>query len=443
MTRMCRAQFELGDIAEADIICKGRFQPSSSDPETDLDESVTGSNTHNAKGRFNWLNSRLSILPWRLPAWINFSYSRLRVGQQPQRDRHPSPFEPQKEKGSTLAEPCEVRASEQFSPQEGSSNVTKSAPGQAYPPNNPEKKDLRVLNIGLDKLDCNIIVPHPPPAPWDDQAVLDLPYDNPFYTRIIDNVLWLPRNPACVLDLDDTVDMKTSITVEASAGKLGTWLGLGETVSSTPLSQNIPNTPPVEQIARSPAIPGLPEVDGTENIDLPPIIAQRVQAKESGVEQTLRTRKSAVYPRRLSSADKSSITNPASLRIQRPQTPERPTIASYRSFSDSRPRSASVVSAPLASPPDTVERIGSDQELGTRPDAHAQAELVANTSRLSLAPPKLSRTPNVSAAHAIFHEVVQEERQALWNRLEEETAEANQSKNTKSWLTSWMFKKSK
>jgi hypothetical protein len=89
-----------------------------------------------------------------------------------------------------------------------------------------------------------------------------------------------------------------------------------------------------------------------------------------------------------------------------------------------------------------MEQVLADQESGIRPDAHAQAEFVAaNTSRVSLGLPKSSRTPNVSAAHAIFHEVVQEERQALWNRLEEETAEAKQSKSTKSWLTSWMFRK--
>ena len=233
--------------------------------------------------------------------------------------------------------------------------------------------------------------------------------------------------------------MKISITVEASVGQLGTWLGLGETVSpiSTPSPPEQTTTSPVMQCSL-----GLPEVDGTESIDLPPIIAQRVQAKEGGVEQVLRGRKSTIYPRRPSTGDKNS-SNPMSVRIQRPQTAERPMLPSYRSFSDStsnRPRSS--LSALQLPPMDTVDRVRPDQELGIRPDAHAQAEFVAaNTSRISLKPPNLSRTPNVSAAQAIFHEVVQEERQALWDRLEEETAEAKQSKSTKSWLTSWMFRK--
>ena len=436
MTRMCRAQFELDDIAEADIVCQRRFRPSSSEPMTDPDKR--GSNIHDTNGIVNQLDSKPSALDWRLPAWINFSYSIPR--SWPQR-RHPNPFGPQQENDLSLSvsQPCEVNVPERLSPQEGPSSVTAYAPDKGYPWNVPEaKRDLRVLNISLDKSDSDTIVPHPPPAPWDDQAVLDLPYDNPFYTRTIDNVLWLPRNPTSVLDLDDTVDMKISITVEASVGRLGTWLGLGETMSPT-------TTPsPPEQITKSPVMQcslGLPEVDGTENIDLPPIIAQRVQAKESGVEQALGTRKSTIYPRRPSTGDKNG-SNPMSVRIQRPQTAERPMLPSYRSFSDStsnRPRS---LSALQVRPSDTVEPVCLDQELGIRPDAHAQAEFVAaNTSRISLKPPNLSRSQNVSAAHAIFHEVVQEERQALWDRLEEETAEAKQSKSTKSWLTSWMFRK--
>ena len=445
---MCRAQFELDDIAEADIICQRRFRPSSSEPETDLDESVKGSNIHEADGVFNRPDSKSSVLNWRLPAWINFSYSMPRRGP---RHRHPNPFGPQQEKTLSLSvsQPCEVRVSERLSPQEGPSCITKYAPDEGYPWNVPEaRRDPRVLNISLDKSDSDTIVPHPPPAPWDDQAVIDLPYDNPFYTRTIDNVLWLPRNPTSVLDLDDTVDMKISITVDASVGRLGTWLGLGETASPTKLSPIITHTPsPSEQTTRSPVVPHpleLPEVDGTENIDLPPIIAQRVQAKEGGVEQTLGTRKSTIYPRRPSTGDKNN-SNLMTLRIQRPQCADRPMLPSYRSFSDTtnnRPRSSSLLSALQVPPSDTTERVCPDQGHGIRPDAHAQAEFVAaNTSRISLGPPKLSRTPNVSAAHAIFHEVVQEERQALWDRLEEETAEAKQSKSTKSWLTSWMFRK--
>ena len=438
---MCRAQFELDDIAEADIVCQRRFRPPSSEPETYPDKSVPGSIIHDADDIVNRLHSKPTVLHWKLPAWITFSYSIPRRGPGSQ-GRHPNPFGPQREKDLSLSisQPREVHVPECFLPQEGPSSVTTYAPDKGCPWNVPEaKRDLGVLNINLDKSASDIIVPHPPPAPWDDQAVIDLPYDNPFYTRTIDNVLWLPRNPTSVLDLDDTVDMKISITVEASVGRIGTWLGLAETFSPASLT---PTHSPPEQIAMSPVMQcsvGLPEVDGTESIDLPPVIAQRVQAKEGGVEQVLRARKSTIYPRRPSTGDK----NGSNSTFVRPQTAERPMLPSYRSFSDStsnRPRSSS--SALQLPPSGTAERVCQDQELGIRPDAHAQAEFVAaNASRISLKPPNLSRTANVSAAHAIFHEVVQEERQALWDRLEEETAEAKHSQSTKSWLTSWMFRK--
>ena len=196
MTRMCRAQFELDDIAEADIVCQRRFRPSSSEPKADPDESLTGSNIHGGNDIVR-LDSRRSVLDWRLPAWINFSYTIPRRGLGPQ-GRHPDAFVPQQEKDSSLfvSQPSEFHVPERLSPQEGPSNVTASTPDKGYPWNDPEaKRSPRILNISIDKSDSDTIVPHPPPAPWDDQAVIDLPYDNPFYTRTIDNVLWLPRNP--------------------------------------------------------------------------------------------------------------------------------------------------------------------------------------------------------------------------------------------------------
>ena len=66
MTRMCRAQLELDDIAEADIVCQRRFRPSSSEPETDPDKTITGSNIHDANGIVNRLDSKPSVLDWRL-----------------------------------------------------------------------------------------------------------------------------------------------------------------------------------------------------------------------------------------------------------------------------------------------------------------------------------------------------------------------------------------
>jgi hypothetical protein len=319
------------------------------------------------------------------------------------------------------------------------------------PVSNP-KNDPAIMNTNMNTLSMTgPVVRHPPPLPWDDQATIDLPYDNPFYTRTIDNVLWLPRNPAGILDLDDTVDLKVAIPVEVAAGRLGTWLGLAEAESPDEQYDSTPNAATSEYIPKSPGIPHtpLPEVDGTEEIDLPLVIAKRVQAKEPDVENTVRPRKSSLFLRKASGDKGSGSMGPSSPSLSMPRRPtvtERPTLTSFRSFaaevSPTRARSSSTLQIPHS----TIARARSqtDQEFDVRPDAHAQADFVAanhSGSRVSLNVPKLSRTQNVSAAQAIFHEVLEEERQALQDRLEEETAEATKSQSTKSWLTSWMFRR--
>ncbi|KAF8158103.1 hypothetical protein B0H34DRAFT_441453 [Crassisporium funariophilum] len=459
MTRMCRAQFELDDIAEAEILCHGHRRESTSAP--DVEDEPISAISHEGNGLIKDTRPRSSILTWRIPAWVNFSYSSMHQRKQRPQYRHPNPFGPHIDKEGSPSQPP--------SPQEGPSSTTKLRPDEGYPWNEPlsqVKNQPAIMNANLDTLQISgPVVSHPPPIPWDDQDTMDLPYDNPYYTRTIDNVLWLPRNPAGVLDLDDTVDLKTSLTVEVSAGRLGTWLGVNETASPDELS-NLSQTPsppdqtPMTTGILSPSIlspgimsPGmphsaLPEVDGTEEIDLPLVIAKRVQNREPGVEQTIRTRKSSIFPRKFSGNDGrpgSAGTMSSSVR-QRSTTVDRPPLLhSYRSFTEHSPnraRSTSIMSTLQLPPGSAMERSRSDQEFGVRPDAHAQAEFVAanSTSRISLGLPKLVRSQNVSAAHAIFHEVLEEERQALRDRLEAETAEAAQSQSTKSWLTSWMFR---
>jgi len=457
MTRMCRAQYEHDDVVEAEIICHGRRRDPTDPQDPEAQELINGVQD-NVPHRNTSQPPRMSVLTWRLPAWVNFSYSTMNQrGHRPQH-RRPNPFGPHKDKDLTEAVQVRPRGEEVHKPEEKAEQTTvndiKITP-DGYPWNMPvsnPKNDPAIMNTNINSLSITgPVVRHPPPMLWDDQCTIDLPYDNPFYTRTIDNVLWLPRNPAGILDLDDTVDLKVAIPVELAAGRLGTWLGLGETESPAEQVDSTPGAAPSEYTPNSPGIPHmpLPEVDGTEEIDLPLVIAKRVQAKEPDVESTLRPRKSSLFLRKVS-GDKSntgpSSPLPLSMR-RRPTVTERPHLPSFRSFSaegpsPTRARSSSTLQIPhsaIAGP-----RSPTDQELGVRPDAHAQADFVAanrSGSRVSLTGPKLSRGQNVSAAQAIFHEVLEEERQALHDRLEEETAEATKSQSTKSWLTSWMFRK--
>ncbi|KIM43405.1 hypothetical protein M413DRAFT_69962 [Hebeloma cylindrosporum] len=462
MTRMCRAQYEHDDVIEADIICNGRRRDPTEAQDPEAQELIEGAQGNVPRNNVA-PSPRASVFTWRLPAWVNFSYSTMNQrGHRPQH-RRPNPFGPHKDKD--LTEPVQIRprVQEAHKPEkraeETAVNEIKITP-DGYPWNMPvsphPKNDPAILNTNIDTLSMTgPVVRHPPPLPWDDQGTIDLPYDNPFYTRTIDNVLWLPRNPAGILDLDDTVDLKVAIPVDATAGRLGTWLGLGETESPDEQYDSTPDAASADYIPKSPGIPHtpLPEVDGTEEIDLPLVIAKRVQAKD-GVENTLRSRKSSLFIRK-ASGDKGGSVGPSSplplSMRRRPTVTERPNLASFRSFSaegpsPNRARSSSTLQIPR---PTTARSrsSGADQELGVRPDAHAQADFVAanqSGSRVSLNVnvPKMSRTQNVSAAQAIFHEVLEEERQALHDRLEEETAEATKSQSTKSWLTSWMFRRS-
>ncbi|KAF9077786.1 hypothetical protein BDP27DRAFT_1311677 [Rhodocollybia butyracea] len=217
-----------------------------------------------------------------------------------------------------------------------------------------------------------------------------LPYDNPFYTRAISNVLWLPRDPCGTLDLDDTVNLKVAISVDPAAGQLGTWMGVsGETKAPT---DNTPHPFSADGAASilSEALSSTsePEVDGTENINLPEILAKRAESKDD-IELVARSRRPSTFRRATS---KSSF---ASLGSQ-----QRPSSSRYA------PRSRSASDAPA------------------RPKAPTQNSIMST---------------NISANRAIYHEILAEEKHALEQRLEEEQAEVD--KQSKSWFTKWMFKK--
>lgn len=72
-----------------------------------------------------------------------------------------------------------------------------------------------------------LVMPHPPLQPWEDIP----PYqrmrgynDQPGYTDDYDDFLWLPRDPLSTLDLDDTVEMRLSLTTSCGGpGRIGDW----------------------------------------------------------------------------------------------------------------------------------------------------------------------------------------------------------------------------
>ncbi|KAF8895476.1 hypothetical protein BD779DRAFT_1609024 [Infundibulicybe gibba] len=434
ITRICRAQFEKDDIKEAEILCGiGGERPS----DDGCDESGNVAHDQDGRNLLTGAQSRPSVFTWRLPAWVNLSYKTIRHHPHHQRRRRPNPFGPPSQSLTQTSMSREAHLMNHL-PQERQVEPYSHDYQWGISQSGPTEGDI--TNI---KIDLRPVVPHPSPITWDDQTTVDLPYDNPYYTREIASTLWLPRDPCGILNLDDTVDMKVSLTVEVSAGQLGSWLGLGET-SSPLLMSDTSSDLPSPRLPRSltAAVP-LPQVDGTEEIDLPLTIAKRVQAKEDDVEQTIRPRRPSAYQRKVSSGDQSTMARRTTRR--RPSVLD-PPLPTFRSFSDGnttggRGRSSSIMSA-LQLPPRRHRSRSTDHEFGILSSPQASPELAnASTSRVSLAPPPLSRTQNVSTRQAIVHEVLAEEVDAMANRLEEEEAEANKAKSTKSWLTSWMFKK--
>lgn len=89
-------------------------------------------------------------------------------------------------------------------------------------------RNLAVKAAHSDEADAEaLVVPHPPLQPWEDVP----PYqrargydDQPAYTDGYDDFLWLPRDPLSTLDLDDTVQMRLSLTTSIGGiGKFGEW----------------------------------------------------------------------------------------------------------------------------------------------------------------------------------------------------------------------------
>ncbi|RDB18089.1 Calcium permeable stress-gated cation channel 1 [Hypsizygus marmoreus] len=449
ITRMCRAQFELDDAAESEVVC-GRLPENDTDVDTNVRNSqkdvLDQSETNLIKPR----RQLSSVLTWKLPAWVNFSYSTMRNRPHHPQRRQPNPFGPHGQNFARLN-----------SMSQDIERVSRSA-SEVHP--KPSLNEFpwggvslsKPIMLALGSTNGNLggsalVVPHPPPVPWDDETTVDLPYDNPFYTRSFANVLWLPRNPCGVLDLDDTVDLKESFSVETSAGKLGTWLGFRQTTPPEELSEGdiSPLIQPSSQTALS------APVDGTEEIDLPPVIAKRVQSKEVGVEQTARPRRPSIHRHRVISSEKNSLGSASGREIG--EGPRRPTILgatslplNFRSFSegnDSRPgrgRSSTIMSA-LTLPPSAPRSRSQENDFGLRPDLPVHTVVAAGPgsiagSRISLAPSHM-KPQNVTASQAIFHEVLAEEQAALIDRIEDEAAETQKATTTKSWLTSWMFRK--
>jgi hypothetical protein len=414
---MCRAQFEHDDIAEAQIVCSTGLREASETGEAAVPDRVV-SNGRQTK----FFGS------WRRPIWFSLSYSTVR--QYRPVKRQPNPFGPPHSPSfSRLASPDIHETVKQDS---GEPSVIETNPRTADFKNGPRLSTQDLLSL---------VVPHAPTVAWDDESHIELPYDNPYYRRSVDNVLWLPRDPFGVLDLDDTVDLRVSITSEPTAGQLGTWLAVADTTESPrPMSQ-ISNPDSLLEVSVSSPLPKR-KYTGLEEISLPSGIAKRVQAldKEDDVEDA-RERRPSFFSRTSSSRDKTSDSGSAregNPRIVFRKPSDSPSMG-HRTYAgnDRRLRASSLLSIS-----ERPQRGRSATESIPRPDIHAQAHF--SRSHLSVVSPSMnqathqSRSRNITTQEAVMQEIIAEEGEARAERLRDEEANAEAAKGYKSWLTSWL-----
>jgi len=290
ITRMCRAQFEKDDIAEAEIALTRRGTINMQADEIPDNGDLSRSSLIQTKPR------HLSMFTWKFPAWVNFSYT-PRHKPLHQR-RKPKPLAPKCRSFTRLHSISQdIQQDNKVDPRMHAEPATSFR----RPSTSTRLGPITDNFLGTTEI-TGPVVAHRSPIPWDDQTTVDLPYDNPFYTRTYDDVLWLPRNPCGTLNLDDTIDLKISLTTEVSAGQLGTWPGVLDT-NLLQMPQGKDGDFELLEHQSNAVITSLPPIDGTEDIDLPPVIASRVRSGEDGVEQAVRPRRPSAYPRQTTGGD--------------------------------------------------------------------------------------------------------------------------------------------
>lgn len=475
MTRLCRAQYEDDDVAEANVVCRTLKHDGGSELQYGSNVDLTNGEAMHVDprdGTLMRLTQRFRTM--KLPGWINFSYSsvphRARHGNQ----RRPNPFGPQPQRptfsrlGSLEGMP---QAENQGAPETG---TVLPIPLHA----SPEIERPNPLSISVPAKSYRPVERHPPTTAWNDNANMDTPYDNPYYTKIVGDILWLPRDPFGLLDLDDTIDLRTALTSEPTAGHLGQLHGHRQ---AHPVDQPLPLSTSPLPLAGSPPATGVPpstpgtvddrksilanvrdrKYSGKEEIELAPGIAARVADldNEDDLETTTLERRPSFLGRRMSSSrppsskqDTDTVLEGSTIkrRPSRKNTLDsmRPPLSFRRASVNSAERSSQAASSYLSatdvSPPrgryDSVAT--QSPPRGTLLSTSTLAAMNISSSHLQT-PERAdqSHARQITTQEAVLNEVIAEEQEAAEKRLKEEEAEADKATGKKSRLTSWIYNK--
>ena len=445
MTRVCRAHYERDDILEADIVCGSKSSPTeeTEDP-SDLPDILPDNLEKAGNGFREKISAKTDFWTLKLANRMNFlhgSHAMAHINR-----RRPNPFQPHSSGDSSV--PMERTSSTAGLLQEQGSPVFPVAE-VVHPIREVEEQTSDTTPNERPAL----VSPHAPHPVWDDSPSYDRPYENPYYSRPISNILWLPRNPLSLLDLDDTVDLRMALTSEPGAGKLGTWSDdefIGSSISSV-LVASFGDLDDEDLMYGSP----VRTLDGSEVIGLPSAIASRVEniEQESDVEHAAQRRPSTLGRRRMSSTSTSPTPTPT-LGLRKPTTLDNGAPpAGFRSFSlgvESTGSAGRAVSQTTSSSgPRRRNRAATlDHTMSLQPprqgsSSHATRSLLSVVESPTIGVPRpfaLDAAPSIiSTREAVVGEVLMEEKDLTQERKRQEEAEKQKAEGPRSWWTSWLY----
>lgn len=430
-------------MTEAQILCgstTGNESPAMSEGPSFGDDGPT------EKGKSPGYRSRLDHWTWKLSNRVGISY-RTVIHHQRNNHRNPLPFPRSSADSSIPLEPCASTAGLLMPEPIDTKDLSRftTEPIHESPVEEETQRPFDTAPM--------LVVNHPPHPVWDDDSNPDTPYDNPFYTRPISDTLWLPRDPLGILNLDETVDLRMSLTSEPAAGKLGAWQE-DEFLSSAIESALATSFGSVD--ADSVSIHPSGHFDDGEVGILP--TAEPFPSGSTPRPQTADTtpspKPSLISPRRSSfvSGEREHSIGP-----RRP-TPlrDRHSSSGFRSFSlgeESFPNLHRPTSLHLSVPSVNRQRSSSVDapSVGPHSVAYSQRSPGSSGLRSAIRMPSV-RVPSgasqgaasvISVRETVVSEVIAEEHLAAQQRHRQEEADEEKAKEPRSWLTSWMYSKGK
>ncbi|PCH40020.1 hypothetical protein WOLCODRAFT_116507 [Wolfiporia cocos MD-104 SS10] len=413
LTRICRARFERDDLLEAQAVC-GNGQV----PEAVLDDAQPIENSPIEEKVRKPSNLSLTLpmesRQWPFPSRIDDGYATMPRHPYRHNHRQPIPF------------------------RSGTDGVLHAPRASVDNPLTIPNRDEFTPLARDDEYNTKPVVPHPPHPAWDDECSPDHSYDNPYYTRTIQDELWLPRDPLGLLDLDDTVKVRLSLTTQPGSGQLGAWRQ--DELLSSNLSSILASAGNDRDGISLTSHTGPRRLRGNEQINLPFEIVTRVTSvdREEEFETAPPTGRCSSHfqPRRSRHRSGSGFRHPSD-REHGPSTGSRSV-----SFSDAHSRPANLSSSFLPIAGRRARSVSTDREMGVRRSKRAPSQ----SSRFVL-PQPVTCTGNsgnsgsvITLREAVIGEAIVEE-EAAQELLREAEAEEEQAEKPRSWLTAWMFAK--